>query len=237
VSDSIGRIGVPDQKRTYIYDGIELDKLNLHADGQAFRRAHGIERHAYVVGLVGLLIPWKGQRLFLDAAERLMAQMPDAVFAIVGGTPDECAYFEAELRERAARPELAGRVVFTGHVSDMAATYNGLDIVLSASTSPEPLGTVVIEAMTMARPLVAPNHGGAVEMVEHERTGLLFQAGNADALAATLLRLYRDRDLGRRLGQAARAHALQVFAVNEHVRQVQGVYEQMLARDGEARQA
>jgi glycosyltransferase involved in cell wall biosynthesis len=230
VSDSIGRIGVPEQKRTYIYDGIELDKLTLHADGLAFRRRHGISEEAFVVGLVGLLIPWKGQRLFLDAVQQLLAKMPDAVFAIVGGTPDECAYFEAELRQRTNQPDLRGRVVFTGHVSDMASVYNGLDIVLSASTSPEPLGTVVIEAMTMARPLIAPNHGGAVEMVEHERTGLLFKPGDAADLAATILRLYRDVDLRKRLGEAARAHALQVFAVHEHVRQVQGVYERMLGQ-------
>lgn len=228
VSESIGLIGVPADKRSYIYDGIELEKLNLQADGLAFRRQYGIPEKAFVVGLVGLLIPWKGQRLFLEAAEQLLAAMPNAVFAIVGGTPDECAYYETELRQRAEQPDLRGRVIFTGHVSDMASVYNGLDIVLSASTSPEPLGTVVIEAMTMARPLIAPNHGGAVEMVENEKTGLLFKAGDADDLAATILRVYRAPDLGERLGLAARSHALRVFAVREHVRQVQGVYEHML---------
>ncbi len=228
VSESIGRVGIPASKRTHIYDGIELDKLDLHADGATFRHERGIPENAFVVGLVGLLIPWKGQGLFLEAALQLLPQMPDAVFAIVGGTPDECAYFEAELRQRSEQPDLRGRVVFTGHLISMASAYNGLDIVLSASTSPEPLGTVVIEAMTMARPLIAPNHGGAVEMIEHEKTGLLFNAGDATDLAATILRLYRDRELGRRLGQGARSHALTVFAVSEHVRQIQGVYQQLL---------
>jgi len=45
-----------------------------------------------------------------------------------------------------------------------------------------------------------------------------------------ILRIYRDRALGQRLGQAARAHALKVFAVSEHVRQVQAVYDQVLVR-------
>ena len=229
VSDSIGRIGVPDRKRTYIYDGIELDRLDLQADGAAFRRQHGIPEAAFVVGLVGLLIPWKGQRLFIDAIRRLGQQMPNAAFAIVGGTPEECRYFEAELRHLAAAPDLRGRVVFTGHVSAMAAVYNGLDVVLSASISPEPLGTVIIEAMTMARPILAPDHGGAVEMIENGRTGLLFKAGDADDLAAKIQRLHDDRALGLQLGKAARAHALQVFAIREHVRQVQRVYDCLLA--------
>lgn len=228
VSDSIGRIGVPADRRTYIYDGIELDKLDLQADGGAFRRRHGLPEHAFVVGLVGLLIPWKGQRLFLDAIERAAARMPDAVFAIIGGTPDECRYFEAELRQHAARQPFAGRVTFTGHISGMAEVYNGLDVVLSASTSPEPLGTMIIESMTMARPLLAPAHGGAVEMIEDGRTGLLFHPNDAEHLASCMLRLYEDRELGRRLGAAARVVALQRFAVSEHVRQVQAVYDHMI---------
>ncbi|WP_242477771.1 glycosyltransferase family 4 protein [Rubrivivax gelatinosus] len=228
VSESIGRLGVPERKRCYVYDGIELDKLDLGADGAAFRRRHGIPEDAFAVGLVGMLIPWKGQRLFLDAVERIAARMPGAVFAIIGGTPDECRYFEAELRERALHAPFTGRVVFTGHVGSMAEVYNGLDVVLSASTSPEPLGTMIIESMTMARPLLAPAHGGAVEMVEDGRTGLLFRPNDAEDLAACILRLYEDRDLGRRLGAAAREEALRRFAVAEHVRQVERVYDAVL---------
>ena len=228
VSDSIGRIGVPDTSRTYIYDGIELDKLDLQADGAQFRSAHGIPQGAFVVGLVGLIIPWKGQRLFLDAAQLLVDVLPDAVFVIVGGTPSEFAHFEVELRELAQSPEFKGRVRFTGHVGDMAQVYNGVDIALSASTSPEPLGTMIIESMTMARPILAPNHGGAVEMVSHGVTGLLFEPGNAADLAAKIRQLRDDPDLRLRLGTAAREHALKTFSIEEHVKHVEAVYDQML---------
>jgi glycosyltransferase involved in cell wall biosynthesis len=125
-------------------------------------------------------------------------------------------------------PALSGRVVFTGHVSDMAAVYNGLSVVLSASTSPEPLGTVIIEAMTMARPIIAPDHGGATEMIEDGVTGLLFRAGDAQSLAEKIALLHDDPTLGETLGLAARQHALKTFAVAEHVTQVQNVYEQLL---------
>ncbi len=228
VSDSIGRLGVPAEKRTYVYDGIELHKLNVAADGQAFRRQHQLPEDAFIVGLVGLLIPWKGQMIFIEAARKLLQEMPDAVFAIVGGTPEECRAYEAELRQIVEQPGLKGRVVFTGHVGDMAAVYNGLDIVLSASTSPEPLGTMIIEAMTMARPIIAPDHGGAVEMIENGKTGLLFKAGDAPDLAEKILALYRDPALRKAVGQSARAHALQAFSVEEHVRHIEGVYKQLL---------
>lgn len=228
VSESIGRIGVPEQKRTFIYDGIELDKLDLQADGAQFRGAHGVAKSAFVVALVGLIIPWKGQRLFLDAARQLVDAMPDAVFVIVGGTPAEFAHFEVELRELAQSPDFKGRVRFTGHVGDMAQVYNGVDIALSASTSPEPLGTMIIESMTMARPVLAPNHGGAVEMVSHGVTGLLFEPGNAADLAEKIRQLHDDPDLRLRLGAAAREHALKTFSIEEHVKHVEAVYDRML---------
>jgi len=229
ISESIGRLGVPPDKRTYIYDGIELQNLDLHADGSGFRRQHRIPEDAFVVGLVGLLMPWKGQRLFVDAARRLISHMPEAVFALVGGTPEECTAYEQELRELALHPDLKGRLFFTGHVKDMPAAYNGLDVVVSASVSPEPLGTMIIESMAMARPLVAPAHGGALEMVENGATGLLFEPGNAVSLADAILALYRDPNLRSRLGTAARAHALKTFSVEDHVRQVEQVYRAILS--------
>lgn len=234
VSESIGRIGVPESKRTFIYDGIELDKLDTNADGSEFRRRHGIRTKSFTVGLVGLLIPWKGQRLFLEAAERIAAAHPDIDFVIVGSAPDEFKRFEAELREFARRPALAGRVVFTGHVTEMAAAYNALDVVVSASTSPEPLGTMIIEAMTMARPIVAPNHGGALEMIEDLRTGLLFEAGDAADLSKKIAVLHGNRAMGATLARQARAQALQTFAVREHVQRVQDVYDQVLEPGAQA---
>ncbi|MDL2336221.1 MAG: glycosyltransferase family 4 protein [Pseudomonadota bacterium] len=231
VSESIGRIGVSEQKRTFIYDGIELEKLNLHADGEAFRHFHGILQNSFVIGLVGLLIPWKGQKLFLEAIRPLAHQIPDAIFAIVGGTPDEFRYFESELRELADEPILRGRVVFTGHVSDMASVYNGLNVIVSASISPEPLGTMIIEAMTMARPIIAPDHGGAVEMIENGKTGLLFRPGDAHDLASKISLLRNDIELCKAIGQSARLHALKVFSISEHVRQVQKVYKKILGNN------
>lgn len=228
ISAGVGTVGVPAGKRTCVYDGIELDKLDAGADGGAFRERFGVPRNAFAVGLVGLLIPWKGQRLFLEAGRRLLERIPHLYLLIVGGTPEECRDYERELRAAAADPAFRERVVFTGHVSDMAQAYLGLDVVVSASTSPEPLGTVVIESLALGRPLVAPNHGGAVEMIDHERTGLLFAPGDASALAEAIQRFHDDPALGPRLGRAAREKALRTFSIEEHVARVQAVYDRLL---------
>ncbi|MDT4328880.1 glycosyltransferase family 4 protein [Methylomonas sp. MED-D] len=223
------KLKIPAEKISVIYDGIALDQLDTHADGAVFRRQYGIQSDQFVVGLIGLLIPWKGQHLFLDAAKRLQSRIPNLKMLIVGGTPDDCKGYEADLVSRVADEGLNATVSFTGHINKMETVYNGLDVIVSASTSPEPLGTVVIEALAMGRPLIGPAHGGAAEMIEHEKTGLLFRPGDAESLAEQIYRVYSDRQLGIRLGEQARTSALQRFSIRSHVAQVETVYRRLLA--------
>ena len=222
------KLQVPPEKISVIYDGIALEKLNLKADGNDFRRQHHIPVDAYAVGLVGLLIPWKGQALFLDAAKLLRDKIPGLKMVIVGGTPDDCVAYEAMLRQRVIQEQLEDIIIFTGHVTQMEQVYNGLDVVVSASTSPEPLGTGVIECMAMGRPLIGPHHGGAAEMMEHGKTGLLFTPKDAASLATEIETFYRDQQLSLQLGHNARVQALATFAISSHTDKIQTLYDSIL---------
>jgi len=228
VAGEIVGLGIPAERVEVVYDGIELERMDPAADGMAWRRVHDLPEDGFVVGLVGLLIPWKGQQLLLDAAPRLFVALPDLHLVFAGGTPAECAGYEAELRDRVRREGLEERVHFLGHVAEMAALYNGLDVVLSCSTAPEPLGTMVIEAMAMGRPLIGPAYGGAAEMIVAGESGLLFPPGDVAALVAAIVRLHADPREAARLGAAARARALALFAVEEHVRRVTAAYDRLL---------
>lgn len=229
VGQSIRQLGVDAERISQSYDGLELDRLDPRADGRAWRARYGVPDDAFLVGLVGLLIPWKGQALFLDALESLFDQIPNLHGAMVGGTPDECADYEKRLRARVAGMRGRDRILFTGHVSDLPATYNALDVVLSASTSPEPLGTVVIEGLGMGRAVIAPRHGGALEMIDDGETGYLFEPGSADSLAAAIKRVYMEPAHARQVAAAARAAALRRFSIEKHASEVQAVYEEVLA--------
>lgn len=215
-------------KISVVYDGIALEKLNIHADGSQFRDAYHVADDDFAVGLVGLLIPWKGQVLFLEAAKLLRSKIPCLKMLIIGGTPDDCIAYEALLRQRVKDEQLTEMIIFTGHISSMETVYNGLDVVLSASTQPEPLGTVVIEAMAMGRPIIAPNHGGAAEMILHDETGLLFDPGDIQSLANAIEKLCCSKSLRVKLGENARSVALKSFAVEDHVRHIQNIYQQLL---------
>ena len=77
----------------------------------------------------------------------------------------------------------------------MEPAYNGLDVVISASMSPEPLGIVIIEGMAMGRPMIGPNHGGTAEIMEHNRTGLLFTPKDPVSLATEIKKYYFNSEL------------------------------------------
>ena len=101
---------------------------------------------------------------------------------------------------------VADRVRMVGQCDDMPAAFKLSDVVVNASTDPEAFGRVVIEAQSMARPVIATNHGGAAETVAHDATGWLVPPGDADALAAALdYVLNLTPEARAELGAAARA--------------------------------
>ncbi len=177
-----------------------------------------------------MLIPWKGQEIFLKAARLLKDKIPGLRMMIIGRAPDEFRHFEEKLKQRVRHENLTDLVIFTGHQTDMDAVYNGVDIAVSASTSPEPLGTMVIETMAMGRPLIAPAHGGGAEMTDHEKTGLLFTPGDAKDLADAILKFHENPRLRTDLGNAAKQKALHAFSVEAHVKNVQAVYDILLGK-------
>jgi len=224
ISKKMERYDVPEPKRSVIYDGITFDKINFGADGQNFRKKFSVKPDDFAVGLIGMLIPWKGQEIFIDAAHILKNKIPNLRMMLIGGAPEKYKAYESMLKQRVRSEKLNDMITFTDHQTNMDEIYNGLDIAVSASTSPEPLGTMVIETMVMGRPLIAPAHGGGAEMTEHGKTGLLFKPGDAKSLSDAVLEYYNRPDLRTFIGRTARQKALQTFSVETHVKGVQAVY-------------
>ncbi|WP_277370294.1 glycosyltransferase family 4 protein [Rhodococcus rhodochrous] len=138
------------------------------------------------VGILASVTEWKGHRVLLDAVAEVPGLRLD-----VAGTPfpgDEP--FLDELRRRAERPGLRGRVSFLGQV-DPASVFAVWDVLVSASTSPEagPLG--VLEAMAHGVPVIGTDHGGTAEYLS-DGAGLLVPPGDVEALAEALRRLTAD---------------------------------------------
>jgi glycosyltransferase involved in cell wall biosynthesis len=132
------------------------------------------------------LTAWKGHRVAIAGAERLLAAGVRNWRMIFAGDPQGREDYRADLEARAAQAGLADRIRITGHCRDMPAAMSLADIVLAPSTDPEAFGRVAAEAGAMGRIVVGSDLGGQKEVVENGVTGFLCAAGNPDALAATL---------------------------------------------------
>ncbi|NKD56998.1 glycosyltransferase family 4 protein [Haematospirillum jordaniae] len=181
-----------------------------------------------VIMLPGRLTRWKGQLLLIDALSRLK----DRRFrCILVGSDQGRTSFRRKLERAVIRAGLEDRVLLAGECNDMPAAYMVSDVVVSASTDPEAFGRVCAEGQAMGRPVVAPDHGAAPEIVEPGRTGWLFAPGHADSLAAALAECL-DLDAAQRLELSARAiaHVREQFTTDAMCRQTLDVYRELLGR-------
>lgn len=120
-----------------------------------------------------------------------------------------------------------GRVCFVSWIEDVWAIYAAADIVVHASTQPEPFGLVLIEAMAAGKPVIATRAGGVVDIVTDGDTGLLVEPGDIDRLAHAITRLLGDRALADRLGQRGANVARTTFTMERNAAQVAAVYDRL----------
>jgi glycosyltransferase involved in cell wall biosynthesis len=184
------------------------------------------------IGLVATFARWKGHRTFLDALARLPGSSHVRGY-IIGGPLYETAGSQLSLDELRSDVEtrgLSARVGFTGFIADAAEAMRALDVVVHASTEPEPFGLVIAEGMACARPVVVSRAGGAAEITTPDVDALAYAPGDAQQLAACLQSLAADAALRRRLGDAARATAERVFDRRRLADEMTTVYEGLVAR-------
>lgn len=156
-----------------------------------------------VVAIVGRLSPWKGQGVFLDAIEALAVRGIAIEARVYGsalfGEEEYAAAVEHRVTELVSRGVDVRLGSFTGSVSD---ALSEVDVVVNASTIPEPFGQVVVEAIANGVPAVVPDEGGPAEIVSDGVNGLTFAARNASSLAAAVERLVDDPALYARVSAA-----------------------------------
>jgi glycosyltransferase involved in cell wall biosynthesis len=184
------------------------------------------------VGLVATTARWKGHEVFLRAIARLPGDLPVRGYIISGSIYETLGtqYRLHELRQLAVNLGLQGKIGFTGFVDEPALAMRALDIVVHASTMPEPFGLVIAEAMACGRALVVSNTGGAAEIVAPERNALTHSPGDSAALADCIIRLARDPALRVALASEARATAERDFDSARLVSDFLPVYEAITSR-------
>lgn len=165
------------------------------------------------VGLLATMAKWKGHETFLRAISFLRSGSPVRCYVIGGALyqTNGSQYRLEELRSMAQQLGVANRVGFTGYVEDPAAAIRALDIVVHASTEPEPFGRVIAEAMACQRPIIVSEAGGAAELVASGVDSLSYPPGIVEALTRSIRLLVENPALRIQLGKAGRAKAEGLF--------------------------
>ena len=178
------------------------------------------------VGLVATFARWKGHDVFLEALSAIPAGVPVRGYVIGDALYDTAGSQHSlqELRALADRYGLGDRIGFTGFLP-AAPSMRALDIVVHASTRPEPFGLVIAEAMACGRAVITSGAGGAGELVKAGHDALTHTPGDSRSLAECIERLAIDPGLRRTLGANARASACERFDSDRLARDVIAVYE------------
>lgn len=175
-----------------------------------------------VVTLVGGLVDWKGQDVMLAAAPLIFRVIPDAVILLVGGAYGRDNKFADMIIEQATSPVLRGRVRLLGVREDVADILACSDVVVHASTKPEPFGRTFLEGMALGKAVIASNEGGPLDVISHGLDGLLIQPRDPLVLAHAVVEILRDRQLMAKLGYNAAAKAT-AYSIESHASQISAV--------------
>lgn len=211
-----------------VYDGLDLAAFRPRRGGGEVRKELAVAANAEVVGVVGNIQQWKGQRVLVDAIELLRERRPRLVAWLVGGVHRSGLAYAQALRAHLRERGLEERVLLTGARSDVPELMAAMDIVVHTSVRGEPFGRVIIEAMAVGRPVIATRAGGVPEFVHEGEDALLTTPGDAAELAAAIDRLLDDGGERARLAAAA-LQSVQRFRLDRHVETMCALFEGVVA--------
>ncbi len=227
--------GVPDERIRVIHRGVDIAQFDANNVSSTrlvqLATKWRLTESQHVVMLPGRLTAWKGHDLLIDAIAELKRRNKgetDVRCIMVGQDHGRPNHRKSVMRYAAAR---GADVHIIDDCNDLPAAYMVSDVVVSASTRPEAFGRVVVEAQAMGRPVVAPSHGGAPEIIVPGVTGWLFTPSDPISLADALDRALRLSQVERfRIAEAAVARARELFTKTEMCARTLGVYEEVLAK-------
>ncbi|MCS7032517.1 MAG: glycosyltransferase [Phycisphaerae bacterium] len=235
--DAAQRLRLPSVR--HIHNAIDLTQFVPESlEGSWLDSAAGLEPaggRVVRVGLVATYARWKGQDQFIDA----VAQLGDSIrqagrFYIIGGPiyrTRGSQWTQEELHRRIRERGLSGCLGLVGFQSDPARVMRSLDVVVHASTRPEPFGLTIAEAMAAGRAVVAVSAGGSAELFRPGIDALAIRPGSVPDLREALARLIADESLRRRLGASAAVEARKRFDLHRFAGEFAGLYRNLAGID------
>jgi glycosyltransferase involved in cell wall biosynthesis len=210
-----------------IYPGIEKPRAEITGKVPPVQdSANGAEK-VWKIGILGRISPTKGHHVFVEAARLISQRFPNTVFRIIGAAFFNDLPYEEELRANVVASG-ATNVEFLGFRNNVYREIEQLDIVVHASTTPEPFGQVIVEAMICHKPVIATNAGGVREIVKNGETGWLVPMGDAESIADRVAWIMANPVDVRRMVQAGYERAIKKFIIGSTASKFEQIYEDVL---------
>jgi glycosyltransferase involved in cell wall biosynthesis len=223
----IGKCGFPAGKVVSIPTGIDPVFSNVNKNRDA-RTKYGIDIDSPVITYVGILRSVKGHEVTFRAVKTVVESMPDAKFLIVGDGPREAA-----LKDYVADLNVSDHVIFSGFVDDIAEIYSFTDVAVLSSWS-EGLPQSLLQAMASGVPVVATRVGGVPEVVIHEKTGLLVEAGDHEALAKGVIRILNEHGFASQIAENAKELVQKDHSLDHMIDKIEDLYNTLLKQKGKS---
>jgi glycosyltransferase involved in cell wall biosynthesis len=205
----VAELGLSPERVSCIATGVDLARFNPEVPGK-LREELGLAPEVALVGMISVLRSWKGHATFLDAAARLLADGKRRIHFIIAGDGPAREEWTQFIKQEPWK----GYVTLLGHRADVPNVLASLDVLVLPSYAHEGIPQIILQAQTMARPVVATTIGGIPEVVENGVTGLLVAPRDSEALAEKIGAILDDAGLATRLGQAARVHIERGFSLD-----------------------
>jgi len=175
-----------------IFRGINIDYFDpsttLESEENELRESWGISKDKKIILMPGRLTKWKGQEVFIEALNLVNKKMGYSPFyAVILGNDQGRDIYTKKIKRLTEQYRLTGKLKFIEHCKNMPLAYKISNLVVSASIEPEAFGRVAVEAQSMEKPIIASNIGGSNETIVNNKTGFLFDSGNADSLSKKIV--------------------------------------------------
>jgi glycosyltransferase involved in cell wall biosynthesis len=233
--DNLIENGLLPERCTAIHNGINMEALRrqIKRSPQEVRAAIGIEPGRRIVGLAGMIRPWKGQMVLVKAMEILKDRHPEALALIMGGVSDhdrrDREYY-AEIVAYMKEHHLEGCIRLLDYQPNAPEFLQIFDVMVHTAIDPEPFSRVVIEGMALERAIVGSATGGTPEAIVDGTSGYLVPADDPAALAARVSDLLQHEDRRRAFGIAARERVEERFHIQGHIARTEAVYKGLEGR-------
>ncbi len=222
------------KKFMVIFRGINVDYFDpstkIEDDEKKLLQKWEINKEKKIILVPGRLTSWKGQEMLIEAINLVKIDLGyEAFHVVILGSDQGRDLYKKKLVRLTEQYRLTNQIKFIDHCKDMALAYKVSDIVISPSIEPEAFGRVAVEAQSMEKLIIASNIGGSNETIINEKTGFLFDAGDANALSKKIISVITMDEISIQLiGKEGRKNVINKFNVEKMCFSTYSEYKRLL---------